>query len=226
VRAVVTPQAGNGVAVVSGTGQAGAQVQILVNSQVAGSTAVGSNGNWTATVPLGEPGQYRITVRAVVNDTIVNSANAPVNVAVPAPLPTPTPTIPSVALELVSPNDGDSGTAERIFEWATSYVPREGEGFELVFWLPGQNPMTAGFGLAAPTADLRIRVNLTKLDDVLGPRLEPGAYQWGVLLVQREPYTRLRLLGEPRTFHYFRAGDSGSSGGGGQGSGGGESSGE
>jgi hypothetical protein len=203
----------------------------LVNDAVVTTVGVSNNGIWSATAPLGEPGQYRVSVRAVVDDTIVDAATAPVSVAVPVSLPTATPTSVSVALQLIAPSEGDSGTAERAFEWDTSYVPAEDEGFELIFWPIGQDPMRGGFGLAAPTNDIRINVNLTKLDDILGTRLEPGQYNWGILLVRREPYERLRLLGGPRRFNYFRAGDNSSSGGGGggQNSGegnGGESSGE
>ena len=68
---------------------------------------------------------------------------------------------------------------------------------------------------------------LAKLDDTLGTKFEPGDYYWGILLVQRDPYTRLRLLSEPRLFHYFRAGGGGgSSNGGGNNGNGGENSGE
>jgi hypothetical protein len=214
LRALVTPQADGGVAVVSGTGQAGTRVEVLVNNQVASTAQVAGNGLWSVTTLLGDPGQYRISVRGLVNGAVVNAVAAPLNVAVAVPIPTATPTAPPIAFQLVNPADGENGTGSRTFEWQSSYTPAEGEGFELVFWPPERDAMSAGFGLASPTNDTRLNLNLDKLDDILGTTFEPGPYNWGILLVRREPYERLRLLSEPRTFMYYRANDSGSSGGG------------
>lgn len=185
-----------------------------------GSTIVPANGRWFTTAPLAQPGQYRFNVRSVVNGVAVAAATAPVVVTLPTLVPPPTPTPVAVALELLSPANGESGNSDRIFSWQTSYAPAEGEAFELVFWPLDTDPLRAGFGMAAPTTGNQVRLDLPALDDMLGTMFEPGQYNWGILLVRTSPYERLRLLGEPHTFRYYRpGGDSSSSDGGGQTSG-------
>jgi uncharacterized membrane protein YgcG len=225
----VTPQPSGGIAQVSGTGEPGSVVQILVNNRVNSSVRVGNDGVWRAAVRL-TAGQHRISVRGVLANSLFTPVTAPFAVTVPTPIPLPTPTPTAGAFELVTPSDRESGTGDRRFAWQTSFVPAEGQGFEIIFWRPGQDPLVNGFGLAAPTSDNGVTLKLSQLDNVLGDLLEPGEYNWGVLLVRTEPYERVRLLGGPRTFFYYRGDGGGGSGGGGQssgeGGGGGESSGE
>lgn len=224
-RAVLAEQNadGSGIAVLNGTGAAGTTVQLLVNNQVVASTVVGNNGAWQAQVPIGAPGSYQLTVQGIINGAAVNMAGSPLALNVAQPLPTPTPTIGMFAL--VAPMDGNAGSGVVPFEWTTTYEPGADEGFEVIFWPVGGDPLLQGFGLAAPTTNHRVNLDLTALDDALGATLEPGTYQWGVLLVRTEPYTRLRLLGEPRLFNYTRANPGSSSSGGGS-STGGQTSGE
>ena len=111
------------------------------------------------------------------------------------------------------PGDGSSGGGSQAFEWQTTIQPAAGQAFELVFWPTDQDPMGRGFGLAAPTTGNRIVVNLDALDVTLGDLLQPGDYNWGLILVQTEPYQRLQYLEQKRAFRYVR--DSGSSNGGG-----------
>lgn len=224
-RAVLTEQNadGSGIATLNGTGAAGTTVQLLVNNQVVTSAVVGPSGAWQAEVPVGAPGTYQLAVRGLVNGSAVSMAGSPLALNVSQPLPTPTPTI--AAFALVTPLDGSSGGGVVSFEWSTTYEPGEGEGFEVIFWPVGGDPLLQGFGLAAPTTSHRVSLDLTALDDVLGTTLEPGEYQWGILLVSTEPYTRLRLLSEARLFHYTRVNEGSSSSGGGS-STGGQTSGE
>jgi hypothetical protein len=221
-------------------------LQVLVNNRVVGQTMVGNNGIWSAQTTLAQPGQYRISVRGVMDDglllvfsadpvTMIVPTLAPPTPAPPTPAPaTPAPTatpllVPtpvSHSLALVDPSDGDSGSGQRRFAWSTEFAPPEGQAFELVLWRPGEDPLINGLGLAAPTTEDGVNVNLAMLDDQLGERFDPGEYRWGVLLVGVSPYQRLQFFGESRTFRYFRSGgDSGSSSGGGS-SGGEQSSGE
>ncbi len=72
--------------------------------------------------------------------------------------------------------------------------------------------MGQGFGLAAPTTNNGLSVNLTALDNNGSHPLEPGEYKWGLLLVQTQPYQRLQFLGVQNDFRFYREG--GSSGGG------------
>jgi len=128
--------------------------------------------------------------------------------------------VASGQVTLVEPADGTGGGGQLIFRWSANFTPSPGTGFELVFWPPETDPLGSGFGLAAPTTESSITVNLDALDDALGGRLDSGnAYRWGILLVKTEPYERISYLGGGYTFLFSR-----SSGGGGNN--GGPSSGE
>lgn len=208
------------VARVSGQVEPGSTVQGLVDNQAAISTKVRANGIWTLNVPLTGPGQYAISVVATLpNGQTLTAAPSPATVVVPTPVP---PTPPSGSVQLLEPGDSDGGGGERIFRWKADFTPAAGQAFELVFWKPGQDPMASGFGLASPTTNSNVTVNLTALDDQLGPLLDSGNYEWGVLLVQTSPYKRLRFLDATHKFAYSRDGGGGSKGS----SGGGQSSGE
>ena len=123
--------------------------------------------------------------------------------ATPRPTATATPVIGSVTL--VTPLDNEAGGDRKLFQWAADFTPGADYAFELIFWRPDQDPMRNGFGLAAPTTGDRATVDLATLDDVLGERLEPGSYQWGVLLVRTTPaYERIRYLGGGWRFIYQR----------------------
>ena len=104
-----------------------------------------------------------------------------------------------------------------MFEWSPNFAPPTGQGFELVFWKDGQDPIGTGFGLAAPTTNSSVNVDLAALDSVLGDLLEPGPYRWGILLVNEDPYQRVQYLGGGWILTFTREGGGGS---------GGESSGE
>jgi len=110
----------------------------------------------------------------------------------------------------LEPLDGSGGSGLRTFYWDADFVPTVGYGFELVFWRPGQDALASGFGLAAPTLQQNVTVDLDALDDVLGDRLDNGEYRWGILLVQIEPYERIAYLGGGYAFTFNRS----SSGGG------------
>jgi hypothetical protein len=111
------------------------------------------------------------------------------------------------------PGDGSSGNGSQRFEWIVNISPGPGEAFELVFWRPDQDPMVNGFGVAAPTTNNGVTVDLNALDGTLGDLLEPGDYKWGLLLVQTDPYQRLQFLGAQNNFKFYREGGSSSSGG-------------
>ncbi|MCB0130949.1 MAG: FecR domain-containing protein [Caldilineaceae bacterium] len=120
----------------------------------------------------------------------------------PTSTPTPTATLEPVVVRLVSPNDRVGGSGDVLFRWSTTGTLPAGEYYELIFWEEGQNPMVQGFGLAAPTRDSSVRVNLNMQDDLLGGLLDPGEYRWGVLQVKTEPYERTALVSDTRLFRY------------------------
>lgn len=199
-------------------------MQVLVNNAVAGTTVVRPNGSWALAVVLGKPGSYQLGVRAVLaNGKVVQATTRPIAVTVPAPTPLPAPTATIGDVQLVAPgnNAASSGLAE--FQWTANFTPDPGLGFEVVFWKAGQNPLANGFGLAAPTTRNKVNVDLNALDASLGDLLEPGDYQWGVLLVRVSPYQRVKFMGQSRTFRFDRGSNDN---GGGSSSGGGQKSGE
>ena len=118
----------------------------------------------------------------------------------PTPRPTATPT-PGLVAQLAPPA-GSSGAGRIDFSWAAGYTPPPGQAFELVLWRPGQDPLQHAFGLAEPSVGTTRSVDLDELASILGNLLQPGDYLWGVLLVQTDPYLRLRLVSEGQLFTY------------------------
>ena len=128
------------------------------------------------------------------------------------PTPTETPTRLPVAVNLVVPNPGVSGADGVLFDWNATGTLAPNEAYELIFWKPGQDPLTQGFGLAEPTRSTQVRVDLTDLDNRLGALLDPGDYLWGVRIVATAPeYAPIEFTGESRMFRY--AGQSAGGGG-------------
>jgi hypothetical protein len=61
----VTPTLAGGALFLTGNGEPGSEVQILIDGAVAGSTQVGSDGAWSFTTSLTEPGDHTINVQTV-----------------------------------------------------------------------------------------------------------------------------------------------------------------
>lgn len=214
----------NGIAHIQGFGQPGSRVQVLIDDVVASSVTVKANRTWALAVGMDNPGSYKLSVRALyTNGKVVQSTTPAVTIVVPEPaptLPSPTPTITTGQVHLVAPGNGTAGSGVEPFQWASTFTLAPGTAFELVFWKAGQDPLVNGFGLAAPTGNSKVSVDLNALDTKLGHLFEPGDYEWGVLLVHISPYTRIQLVSETRTFRFDRAShNSGSNPGGGQKSG-------
>lgn len=141
------------------------------------------------------------------------ATDTPTPTATDTPEPTATPTPIAGAIEPITPGDGEGGGGQRTFGWVANFTPSEGYAFELVFWKPGQDLMTQSIGLAAPTSDLNVILDLERLDEQLGELFDTGEYEWGVLLVRTTPtYERVKYLGGGRRFTYYRHSDSGSGG--------------
>ena len=78
--------------------------------------------------------------------------------------------------------------------------------------------MNSSFGPAGSTRETSLTVDLDKAADALPHLLQSGQeYQWGVLLVELNPYQRVQYLGGGHRFRFERS----SGGGGGDGGGGG-----
>lgn len=107
-------------------------------------------------------------------------------------------------VKLISPEDMVGGEGRRTFAWETDITLPPGMAFELIFWKKNQDPMATGFGLAAPTQSTSISVDLNGLDHSLGNLLQPGLYNWGVLLVEVDPYRRVAFVGGTNRFRFDR----------------------
>lgn len=123
----------------------------------------------------------------------------------PTPQPLPTLTTSTGVVQPLKPADNTSSHNQIVFAWDATFIPSADFAFELIFWKAGQDPLGQGFGVAAPTVTKQVSVDLQRLDNTLGTLLEPGTYQWGVLLVRTTPsYERIDYLGGGRNVIYIR----------------------
>jgi hypothetical protein len=112
------------------------------------------------------------------------------------------------AVTLIEPGPGAIGAGVRLFSWQASQSPAPTQGFELVFWRPGQDAMRDAFGPIGATqgSSGQMQVDLDRADQVLGALFDPGDYLWGVMLVETTPYQRIGLVSEARAFRFERSG--------------------
>lgn len=108
----------------------------------------------------------------------------------------------NLAVALLEPNDGDTRERDVTFRWnVTAGNLLAGQGFEVFFYKPGEDPLS-GFGLAAPTTGNSVSVDLAGLDADAGSLLDPGTYLWSVRLVQGG--RAVRALADGRRLEYQR----------------------
>lgn len=131
----------------------------------------------------------------------------PTATALPTDTPTPRPTATKPtsdikSLQLVSPPDNTKSGGRQKFEWTFWGTLAPEQKFEVVFWEEGGDALKDGFGIAGATSNTRLSVDLDRLNRQL-PLFRGGiTYQWGVLLVTENPYSRLAQLSGARTFTY------------------------
>ncbi|MEZ4713884.1 MAG: protein phosphatase 2C domain-containing protein [Caldilineaceae bacterium] len=118
--------------------------------------------------------------------------------------------VAGAAVELISPNDGDSTSSRIFFKWEANFELGVNQAFELVFWRPGQDPMRDGLGLAGagPLASVAVSADAAAQKGVGNTELE-----WGVLLVNLQPYGRIQFLGGGDREFRFEGSSSGGGGG-------------
>jgi hypothetical protein len=128
---------------------------------------------------------------------------APATAAAATATATPKPAQPAApvdlgqaAVSLLSPADGHTGHGVITFSWATDYPLAENQAFEPVFWRAGADPMRDGRGYGGATRNKSLTVNW----DELG--VAADGYQWGVLLVETNPYKRIHFMGGGFGFQY------------------------
>ena len=95
-----------------------------------------------------------------------------------------------------------------LFRWAPSGDLQPGLAYELVFWKPGQDPLSDSFGPVGVRQEPEAWVDLDKTTEYLPVLFSYDAdYEWGVLLVRQEPYQRLAFLGGGRPFRLLNGGN-------------------
>jgi hypothetical protein len=154
--------------------------------------------------PTAEPTATNTAVPTATETPAPTATHTPEPTATLTPTPTDTPEPRTV--RLIVPHNGVSGGEEERFQWEPGFQLGEDEAYELIFWKPGQDPLTQGFGLAIPTTNTQLIVDLQALDNRLGGLLDPGEYLWGVRLVRKSnPTERIEFLGDSRRFTYTTA---------------------
>ena len=118
------------------------------------------------------------------------------------PTPVLTPTIGSV--RLIAPAPDATGSRSLTFSWDADFRLPPGYAFELVFWREGEDPFIEGRSPREATQATSITVNLIELYASLpGPTiLRPGRNYWGVLVVETNPYKRIKIASPERTFNF------------------------
>ena len=120
----------------------------------------------------------------------------PLDPAQAAPVAAPV----SDSVTLLSPPDQTSSSDQISFAWQGQALLPAGQAYEVIVWRPGQSPLTEGLGIAPPGLAESLTVQLQGLQEV--GIMQPGAYQWGVLRVTADPYTRLALLSPVGAFYF------------------------
>lgn len=148
----------------------------------------------TATPTIPPTATPTLPLLATVATTIATEVgNAPAQSALAA----------SVAVDsvtLLAPPEQTTSSDLLTFAWQGQTPLTAGQAYEVIVWRPGQTPLAEGLGIAPPDQATSLTVQLRGLHEA--GIVQPGAYQWGVLLVTIEPYTRLTLLSPERTFYF------------------------
>ena len=131
--------------------------------------------------------------------------DAPAPTAAPAAAAAPL-DLSQASVSLLSPADGYTGSGAITFSWATEYTLQENQAFEPVFWRAGGDPMRDGRGYGGATRGSSLTINWNGLD------IAQDGYQWGVLLVETNPYKRLHYMGGDNGFQFTDPDGGGSEG--------------
>ena len=186
-----------------------------------------STATWTATMPptpthtptvSPPPATATATLAPSPTETLrppVTTANKPI----PTPHPTVavyvTPTLPPTATPAL-PTQGSVTLRSALdaelkgkltFLWDTNVRLGDNQRFEMVFWPAGKDPIINGFGPTGAVTTTSVTVNLDEAAAVLPDQLQyDKEYEWGVLLVELNPYHRLQYLGGGHHFIFKRSG--------------------
>ncbi len=150
------------------------------------------------------------TVPAPATATSVPVAATPTPTPLPAP---PTANLPINAAVTIQEPLASVLQGRYTFRWQGSVPLSENQYYELVFWPVGGDAMGNGFGPIGARKDVAVDVDLDRTADTLPHLFQSGGdYQWGVLLVELNPYRRLAHLGGNHQFRFQRSGGGGGGG--------------
>ena len=99
---------------------------------------------------------------------------------------------------LLEPVVKDTLADKRPFRWQANFALPPGYAFEVVFWKHGQDPLRQGKGYAGLSTEAQVNASADSFHQRSAPE---GEYQWGVLLVVKEPYQRVKYLGGDRVIY-------------------------
>ncbi|MEZ4713887.1 MAG: protein kinase [Caldilineaceae bacterium] len=155
------------------------------------------------------------TPSATATRTPTAAATATATVpSTPAPPPVP----PSGSVTLLGPLDAVL-RGRQVFRWSSSITLRGNQYYEMVFWPVGADPLIAGFSPVGAGVATEVVADLDKAASNLSHLLIGGQeYEWGVLLVELNPYRKLQYLGGGHRFRFEFSNSGGGGGGGGGGS--------
>ena len=125
--------------------------------------------------------------------------------SIPTPNAPPTPLTTSASpFQILSPGDDTILRCKPQFAWQDSVGLAPGHLYEIVIWKVGEDWKK---GRGVTSADLRTSrdVDLNYLDDQR-EWFAPGGYEWGILDITTDPYSRHSMLGYGGRFTFVRDG--------------------
>jgi len=148
-----------------------------------------------AGTPVAAAAQQEPTPVPLPSAAVAAAANAD---AAPAARVAPVGTPQRYTITLLDPPDDHTTDSAVTLRWTAGFTPAANQALEAVAWRADQSPLWDGISLGEPVRaeagqDMAITVDLRQHE------LTDGAYRWGVLLVQQDPYQRLAHLSGTRT---------------------------
>ncbi|MEZ4709939.1 MAG: SUMF1/EgtB/PvdO family nonheme iron enzyme [Caldilineaceae bacterium] len=127
----------------------------------------------------------------------------------------PTPLPSGDAVTLLGPLE-TTLKGRQTFRWTSNIILDAGQYYEMVFWPVGRDPMINGFSPVGASVENQVSTDLDMAGRSLSHLLIAGQeYEWGVLLVELNPYHKLQYLGGGHRFRFeYSSGGGGSAGGG------------
>lgn len=113
----------------------------------------------------------------------------------------PTATQGTRRVDLLEPPDNISASGTVVFSWSPRFTLADGEAFEVIFWKPGQDPWSDGFGIKDMGIYTSVSTDLGELSRQRSEQFGPGDYWWTVFVVTKKEsgeYIRLVQASAPR----------------------------